>query len=88
MKSVAEIAPIIEETVSVGAEEDETFEARGDENEEVALLSDNGGGALWRKVRSAAAAAAGGGVVEGRSETTPHKKPHSRRTRAWQSSPK
>ena len=40
VKSVAEIAPIIEETVSVGAEEDETFEARGDENEEVALLSD------------------------------------------------
>lgn len=46
MKSVAEIAPIIEETVSVGVEEDETFEARGDENEEVALLSDHGGGAL------------------------------------------
>jgi ribonuclease E len=46
VKSVAEIAPIIEETVSVGAEEDETFEARGDENEEVALLSDHGGGAL------------------------------------------
>jgi ribonuclease E len=45
MKSVAEIAPIIEETVSVGAEEDETFEARGDENEEV-LLSDHGDGAL------------------------------------------
>ena len=46
MKSVAEIAPIIEETVSVGAEEDETFDARGDENEKVALLSDHGGGAL------------------------------------------
>jgi ribonuclease E len=45
VKSAAEIAPIIEETVSVGAEEDETFEARGDENEEV-LLSDHGGGAL------------------------------------------
>jgi ribonuclease E len=46
VKSVAEIAPIIEETASVGAEEDETFKARGDENEEVALLSDHGGGAL------------------------------------------
>jgi ribonuclease E len=46
VKSAAEIAPIIEETVSVGAEEDETFVARGDENEEVALLSDHGGGAL------------------------------------------
>jgi ribonuclease E len=47
VKSVAEIAPIIEEAVSVGsAGEDETFEARGNENEEVALLSDNGGGAL------------------------------------------
>ena len=34
VKSVAEIAPIIEETVSVGAAEDETFEARVDENEE------------------------------------------------------
>jgi ribonuclease E len=45
VKSVAEIAPIIEETVSVGAGEDETFEARGDENEEVALLSDHGDGA-------------------------------------------
>jgi ribonuclease E len=45
VKSVAEIAPIIEETASVGAEEDETFEARGDENEEVALLSELGGGA-------------------------------------------
>ena len=45
VKSVAEIAPIIEETVSVGAEEDERSEARGDENEEVALLSDHGGGA-------------------------------------------
>jgi ribonuclease E len=45
MKSVAEIAPIIEETASVGAEEDATFEARGDENEEVALLSELGGGA-------------------------------------------
>ena len=46
VKSAAEIAPLIEETVSVGAEEDETFEARGDENEKVALLSDHGGGAL------------------------------------------
>jgi ribonuclease E len=46
VKSVPGIAPIIEETVSVAAEEDETFEARGNENEEVALLSDNGGGAL------------------------------------------
>ncbi|HEY6518320.1 MAG TPA: Rne/Rng family ribonuclease [Roseiarcus sp.] len=46
VKSVAEIAPIIEETVSVGAEEDETFDASGDENEKVALLSDHGGGAL------------------------------------------
>src|SRR5271155_3988566 len=46
VKSVAEIAPIIEETVLVGADEDETFEARGDENEEVALRSDHGGGAL------------------------------------------
>jgi ribonuclease E len=45
-KSVVEIAPIIEETLSVGVEEDETFEARGAENEEVALLSDHGGGAL------------------------------------------
>ena len=45
VKSVAEIAPIIEETVSVGAGEDETFEARGDENEELALLSDHGDGA-------------------------------------------
>jgi ribonuclease E len=45
VKSVAEIAPIIEETASVGAEEDETFEVRSDE-EEVALLSDHGGGAL------------------------------------------
>jgi ribonuclease E len=45
VKSVAEIAPIIEETASVAAEEDETFEARGDENEEVALLSEVGGGA-------------------------------------------
>ena len=46
MKSAAESAPIIEETVSVGAEEDETFGASGDEDEEVALLSDNGGGTL------------------------------------------
>jgi ribonuclease E len=45
VKSVAEIAPIIEEPVSVGAGEDETFEARGDENEEVVLLSDHGDGA-------------------------------------------
>ncbi len=45
VKSVAEIAPIIEETVSVGAREDETFEASGDENEEVALLSDHVDGA-------------------------------------------
>jgi ribonuclease E len=46
VKSVAEIAPIIEETVSGAAEEDETFEARDGENEEVVLLNDNGGGAL------------------------------------------
>ena len=46
VKSVAEIAPIIEETVSVGAEEDEAFEARGEENEEVARQSDDGGVAL------------------------------------------
>jgi ribonuclease E len=46
VKSVAQIAPIIEETASVGAEEDETFEPRGDENEDVAPLSDHGGGAL------------------------------------------
>ena len=46
VKSVAEIAPIIEETVSVEAEEDEAFEARGEENEEVARQSDHGGVAL------------------------------------------
>ena len=45
VESVAEIAPI-EETESVGAEEDEAFEALGEENEEVARLSDDGGGAL------------------------------------------
>jgi ribonuclease E len=42
VKSVAEAPPIIDETVR--AEEDEAFEARGEENEEVARLSDQGGG--------------------------------------------
>src|ERR1700683_4421320 len=41
------------------------------------------------KGRSAAAPAAVVAVVEsGRSETTPREKPHSRRTTAWQASPK
>ena len=46
VKSVAEIAPVIEEIGSVGAEEDEGLEARVEENEEVALLGDHEGGAL------------------------------------------
>ena len=90
-KSVADdIAPIIEETAPVEAEDDETFEARDDENEEVARLSDHGSGAL-----------AGG--KRGRPSPPPPpppprralvrrqplaQTPHSRRTTAWQSSPK
>jgi hypothetical protein len=43
----------------------------------------------WKKARSAAAAAVVVAVVEsGRSETIPREKPRSRRTKAWQSSPK
>ena len=46
VKSVAEAPPIIDETESVRAKEGEAFEARGEENEEVARLSDHGGVAL------------------------------------------
>jgi ribonuclease E len=46
LKSLADIAPIIEGTTSVEAEEDETFEARAEEDEEVARLSNRGGSAL------------------------------------------
>jgi hypothetical protein len=43
----------------------------------------------WKKARSVAAAVVVVAVAEsGRSETTPREKPHSRRTKAWQSSPK
>ena len=40
-KSVAEIPPINKETELVRADEDEAFEPRGEENEEVARLSDH-----------------------------------------------
>ncbi len=41
-RAAADIAPIIEESEPVEAEEDETFEARGEENEEADHLSDRG----------------------------------------------
>ena len=44
--SFADSAPIIAETASVQAEEDEIFEARSEESVEVGHLSDRGGGAL------------------------------------------
>jgi ribonuclease E len=45
VKSLADIPPIIEGMASVEAEEDETFEARGD-NEEATRLADHGDSAL------------------------------------------
>jgi ribonuclease E len=45
VKSLADAAPIIAGTASVEAEEDETFEARSEENGEDAHLTDRGGSA-------------------------------------------
>jgi ribonuclease E len=45
LKSLADIAPIPEGTVSVEAQEEDAFEARGEENEEDTRLSDGGGSA-------------------------------------------
>jgi ribonuclease E len=46
VSSLADSAPIIVGTASVQAEEDETFEARSEDNVEAARLSDRGGSAL------------------------------------------